>query len=98
MSGQGNSPDSTGGVYYALKGATTATAITGNDTSSGAASQDTRMVTVDNGQLYVSVDSKEGSGPARSYIGTLGAAGSPPTSLANNGGGPTALSGFQAKG
>jgi len=45
LSGQGNSPDSTGGVYYAVKGATTATAITGNDTSSGASSQDTRMVT-----------------------------------------------------
>ena len=98
ISGQGNSPDSTGGVYYAVKGATTATAITGNDTSSGTASQDTRMVTVYNGQLYVSVDSKEGSGAARSYIGTLGSAGSLPTSLANGGAGPTALSGFQTKG
>lgn len=72
ISGQGNSPDSTGGVYYAVKGATTATVITGNDTSSGSSSQDTRMVTVYNGQLYVSVDSKEGSGNNRDFIGTLG--------------------------
>lgn len=98
ISGQGNSPDSTGGVYYAVKGATTATAITGNDTSSGTSSQDTRMVTVYNGQLYVSVDSKEGSGNNRDFIGTLGAAGAPPTSLANGGSGPTALSGFSTKG
>jgi hypothetical protein len=98
LSGQGNSPDSTGGVYYAVKGGTTATAITGNDTSSGASSQDTRMVTVYNGQLYVSVDSKEGSGSNRDFIGTLGPAGSLPTSLANGGAGPTALSGFPSKG
>jgi hypothetical protein len=98
MSGQGNSPDSTGGVYYAVKGATTATAITGNDTSSGASSQDTRMITVHNGQLYVSVDSKEGSGSNRDFVGTLGAADSLPTSLANGGTGPASLSGFPNKG
>ena len=98
ISGQGNSPDSTGGVYYAVKGATTATPITGNDTSSGASSQDTRMITVYNGQLYVSVDSKEGSGNNRDFIGTLGSAGSVPTSLANNGSGPTPLAGFSTKG
>ena len=98
LSGQGNSPDSTGGVYYAVKGANTATAITGNDTSSGASSQDTRMITVYNGQLYVSVDSKEGSGSNRDFIGTLGAVGSLPTSLANGGAGPTALAGFPGKG
>jgi hypothetical protein len=98
MSGQGNSPDSTGGVYYAVKGATTATAITGNDTNSGTSSQDTRMITVYNGQLYVSVDSKEGSGSNRDFVGTLGAAGSLPTGLANGGAGPASLSGFPNKG
>jgi hypothetical protein len=94
ISGQGTSGDSTGGVFYATKGATTAAPITGNDTSSGTASQDTRDVQIVNGQLVVSVDSKGGSNAARSFIGTLGAAGSPPTSLANGGNGPTMLPGF----
>ena len=52
------------------------------------------MVEVYNGQLYVSVDSKEGSNAARDYIGTLGAPGALPTSLANGGNGPTMLTGF----
>lgn len=94
VSGQGHSPDSTGGVYYAAKGASTATAITGNDTSAKTLSQDTRDVQVYNGQLYVSVDSKEGSNNARDFVGTLGAAGSPPTGLANSSNGPTMLTGF----
>jgi hypothetical protein len=98
LSGQGNSPDSTGGVYSAVKGANTAAPITGNDTNSGTSSQDTRMVTVYNGQLYVSVDSKEGSGSNRDFIGTLGSVGSVPTSLANAGAGPTSLAGFPSKG
>ena len=93
-SGQGTSPDHTSGVYYAAKGATSATAITGNDTSSGASSQDTRDVQVYNGQLYVSVDSKAGSGSNRDFIGTLGAPGALPTSLANAGAGPVMLPGF----
>jgi hypothetical protein len=94
VSGQGDSPDATGGVFYATLGSHSATAITGLDTSSGTSSQDTRMVEVYNNQLYLSVDSKEGSGAARDYIGTLGAPGSLPTSLANGGNGPTMLTGF----
>jgi hypothetical protein len=94
VSGQGVSGDTTGGVYYATAGSHAATAITGLDTSSGAAAQDTRFVTVVNNQLYVSVDSKQGSGSNRDYIATLGAAGSPPTSLANGGAGPAQLNGF----
>ena len=98
VSGQGTGSDATGGVFYALKGATTATAITGLDTTGGTVAQDTRMVTVYNGQLYVSVDTKGGSNNARDYLGTLGSAGSLPTSLANGGNGPTPLSGFATKG
>lgn len=94
VSGQGHSPDATGGVFYTTRGATTATAVTGNDTSSKTSSQDTRDVQVYNGQLYVSTDSKEGSGSNRDLIGTLGAAGSLPTTLANAGNGPTMLTGF----
>jgi hypothetical protein len=94
ISGQGTSGDNTGGVFYTTLGSHSATAITGLDTSSGTASQDTRNVQIVNGQLYVSVDSKGGSGNARSYIGTLGPAGSTPTSLANGGNGPTMLTGF----
>jgi hypothetical protein len=81
-------------VFYATKGATSATAITGLDTSTGASSQDTRDVQVYNGQLYVSVDSKEGSGSNRDFIGTLGAPGALPTSLVNAGAGPVMLPGF----
>ena len=94
VSGQGISGDTTGGVFYATKGSTTAVAITGLDTNSKTAAQDTRMVTVYNDQLYVSVDSKSGSGNNRDFIGTLGNAGSPPTSLANSGNGPTRIAGF----
>jgi hypothetical protein len=92
VSGQGTSGDTTGGVFYATLGSSTATAITGADNGSGG-NQDTRTVTVYNNQLYVSVDSKSGS-VNRDYIGTLGAAGGLPTSLANGGNGPTALPGF----
>ncbi len=94
VSGQGTSGDSTGGVFYATLGSHSATAITGLDTSSGTAAQDTRSVQIVNGQLYVSVDSKSGSGSNRSYIGTLGPVGNTPTSLANGGNGPTMLAGF----
>ena len=99
ISGQGND-DSTGGVFYVSKlGATTATAITGIDTNSksnGSYAQDTREVQIVNGQLTVSVDSSEGS---KSYnldgIGTLGSAGSPPTTTLNAQ--PTLLSGIGGK-
>jgi hypothetical protein len=94
LSGQGNSPDSTGGVFYAQKGATTATAITGNDTNKKASAQDTRVVEIVGNQLFVSADSKEGSGNNRDFIGTLGTAGSLPTTLFNSGAGPTQLAGF----
>jgi hypothetical protein len=94
ISGQGNSPDATGGVFYLAKRGATAspTPITGLDTSANTAAQDTRFVTVYDNTLYVSTDSKEGSGDARSFVGTLG---SPPsTSLYDAGGGPTMLTGF----
>ena len=94
VSGQGNSPDATGGVFYATKGSHAATAITGLDSNGKTSSQDSRDVQIVNGQLVVSVDSKEGSGSNRDFVGTLGAAGSPPTSLANSGNGPTRLNGF----
>jgi len=94
ISGQGHSPDATGGVSFTMKGAASATAITGLDTSSKTSSQDTRDVQVYNGQLYVSADSKAGSGSNRDFIGTLGAPGALPTTLANGGGGPTRLPGY----
>jgi len=94
LSGQGNSPDATGGVFFTTLGSHSATAITGLDTSGNTSSQDTRDVQIYNGQLYVSVDSKEGSNAARSFVGTLGAPGSPPVSLANGGNGPTSIPGY----
>jgi hypothetical protein len=92
VSGQGNYPDATGGVFYATLGSHFATSITGADAGSGT-SQDTREVQVYNGQLYVSTDSKKGS-TNRDYIGTLGAPGALPTSVANGGNGPAMLPGF----
>ena len=92
VSGQGVSGDNTGGVFYATLGAATATSITGND-GGGTSSQDTRTVTVFNNTLYVSSDSKAGS-TNRDYIGTLGTAGTLPTTVANSGNGPTMLPGF----
>jgi hypothetical protein len=94
ISGQGTGSDATGGVFYTQRGSHSATAITGLDTSSGTVAQDTRSVEIYNGQLYVSVDSKGGKNNARSYIGTLGAPGALPTSLANGGNGPTMLAGY----
>jgi hypothetical protein len=98
ISGQGNK-DTTGGVFYVANvGATTATAITGADTSSksnGAYNQDTREVQIVNGQLVVSADSSEGTaskGLDIDRIGTLGAPGSPPTTTLNQQ--PTALPGI----
>ncbi|NIJ07377.1 hypothetical protein FHS31_000973 [Sphingomonas vulcanisoli] len=92
VSGQGVSGDATGGVFYATEGASSATPITGLDTSNKTAGQDTRDVQVYNGQLYVSVDSKQGSNAARSFVGTLGTG--TPTTAANNGDGPTMLLGY----
>jgi hypothetical protein len=60
VSGQGNYPDATGGVFFATLGSHSATSITGADAGSGT-SQDTREVQVYNGRLYVSSDSKKGS-------------------------------------
>lgn len=83
VSGQGSGSDATAGVFYTALGAPnkTPTAITGLDTTNNTFSQDTRDVQVVNNTLYVSVDTKGGSNSARSYIGTLGTAGLPPTSL-----------------
>ena len=79
VSGQGVSGDNTGGVFQANKGANSATAITGLDTSGKTASQDTRMLGFGpDGKLDVSVDTKGGSNNARDFIGTLG---TDPTSL-----------------
>lgn len=92
VSGQGLKGDATGGVFYAARGSTSATSITGLDGGNGS-SQDTREVQVYNNTLYTSVDSKAGS-TNRSLIGTLGSAGTLPTSVANGGAGPTALNGI----
>ena len=92
--GTGKANDKTGGVFYATLGSATATAITGADSAGKTIAQDTRVVTVYNNQLYVSADSKQGSGNNRDFIGTLGAQGALPTGLVNNGGGPTMLAGF----
>lgn len=93
--GTGKGNDTTAGVFYTTLGSHTATAITGQDATSstgGTISQDTRVVEVVDGTLYVSADTKGGTGSARDFIGTLG---SPPsTTLYNNASGPTQLNGF----
>ena len=97
VSGQGSGSDATGGVFYTTMGAVNnaPTPITGLDTTGNTLSQDTRDVQIVtlNGvsTLYVSVDTKEGSGSARSYIGTLGTAGTPPTTTV---GAPVMLNSF----
>jgi len=91
ISGQGDK-DATGGVFYVSQlGATTATAITGKDTSKY--NQDTRDVQIVNGQLTVSVDSTEVSAYNIDRIGTLTAPGGglPTTTLNQQ---PTALPGI----
>ncbi len=97
VSGQGASGDTTGGVFTVPVGTTTSapTAITGADTTGNTVAQDTRDVRIVNNMLYVSVDSKAGSGSNRDFVGTLGTAGTLPTSLT---GGPVMLSGFGASG
>jgi PEP-CTERM motif len=92
VSGQGTKGDNTGGVFVTQVGSTSAVSVTGNDAGVGA-SQETRVVQIYNGTLYVSSDSKVGS-TNRDFIGTLGTAGTPPTGLANGGNGPTSLNGF----
>lgn len=93
ISGQGSGSDATGGVFYTPVGAANSapTPVTGLDTTSNTLSQDTRDVQLYSNTLYVSVDSKEGSGAARSYVGTLGTAGTPPTSTV---GAPVMLTGY----
>jgi len=101
ISGQGNK-DLTGGVFYVANvGATTATPITGADTSSksnGTYNQDTRDVQIVNGQLVVSVDSSEGTaskGLDIDRVGTLGSPGNPPTTTLNQQ--PVALNGINGE-
>jgi hypothetical protein len=98
LSGQGSGSDATGGVFFTPVGAvnTAPTAITGLDTTSKTIAQDTRDIQILNNTLYVSVDSKEGSGSNRDFIGTLG--NPPATSLFNNGNGPTQLTNFATSG
>ena len=96
VSGQaaGATGGTTGGVYYVPVGAadTSPTAITGLDATTNTVAQDTRGVQIYNNTLYVSTDSKQGSGNNRDFIGTLG---SPPaTGLYNSSSGPTQLTGF----
>jgi hypothetical protein len=98
VSGQGSGTDQTAGVFYATKGSTTATSITGDDTATVKngprnLTQDTREVQIVGGQLYVSADSKGGKDNARSFVGTVGT-GLPTTTLNNNGAGETMLPGF----
>ncbi len=93
ISGQGSGSDATGGVFYTPLNIINSSplAITGLDSTSNTLSQDTRSLQVYNNQLLVSVDSKEGSGSSRDYIGTLGSAGVLPTSTV---GAPVMLTGF----
>ena len=81
ISGQGVSGDTTEGLFVTQLGATSATAI--NTT------YDTRSVEIINNQLYVSQDSKVGSGQL-AFIATVGAAGSLPTGATT----PSILSGL----
>jgi hypothetical protein len=85
-SGQGynKSDTTTQGVFYAPLGATTATKI---DTSF-----DTRTVSIQNGQLFVSADSTEGSG-VHENISSYGTPGTLPTTAST----ATILSGLQSK-
>ncbi len=97
ISGQGASSDATQGVFYVPVGSVTTapTAITGLDavnSSNVAISQDTRTVQIFNNTLYVSTDTKGGTGSARSFVGTLGTP--PATGLFNSAAGPTQLNGF----
>ena len=91
LSGQGSGSDATGGVFYSPLFVTNnaPAAITGLDTTSNTISQDTRTVQIYNGTLYVSADTKGGSGSTRSFIGTLGTP--PATSLYMSNAGPTQL-------
>ena len=89
LSGQGNSTDTTGGVFYSPLFSTNSspTAISGADIASSSTNQDTRDVQIYNNTLYVSLDSTQGSGSNRSYLGTLGTP--PNTTLYSNNAGPT---------
>ena len=93
VSGQGSGSDATGGVFYSLADAVNnaPTAITGLDTTGNTIAQDTRDVQIVNNTLYVSVDSKAGSGSNRDFLGRLGAVGMPPTTTV---GAPLMLNGF----
>ena len=96
ISGQGTGNDLTGGVFYATLGSSSATAITGATANSNSPppatiAQDAQDVQIFGGQLYAAIDSKEGTGSNRDYIGTLGSAGAPPTATV---GAPVRLSGF----
>jgi hypothetical protein len=94
ISGQGSGSDLTGGVFFTAVGApnTAPTPITGGDANSGTIAQDTRTVQIVNNTLYVSVDTKEGQGSNRDYIGTLGTVGTPPPT--STFGAPVELTGF----
>jgi hypothetical protein len=97
VSGQGSGADATGGVFYIPSIGVPnllPTPITGLDTTNGTTTfaQDSRIVQIYNNTLYVSVDTKEGTGFNHSFIGTLGAP--PATSLYNGAAGPTQLTGF----
>ena len=93
LSGQGSGGDATSGLFYVpLYTTTTApAAITGLDATNNTVSQDTREVQVFNGTLYTSVDTKGGSGAARSYVGTVGTPGTLPTTTV---GAPVMLNNF----
>jgi hypothetical protein len=91
VSGQGQTGDGTGGVFYAQLGATTATPInantttpsgTPNGTANAALATETRSVEIYNGQLYVSRDfSPKGSPNDATDIRSLtGPGGTLPTS------------------
>jgi hypothetical protein len=86
LSGQGASKSdaATQGVFFALKGATTATQVYGT--------VDTRTVSIQRNQLFLSTDSTEGSGVTEN-ISSIGSAGSLPTTATA----PTILQNIKAK-
>jgi hypothetical protein len=81
ISGQGQSGDTTQGLFYANDGASSATSIDH--------STDTRTVEIYNGQVYVSRDSKQGTG-SNKFTANISTYGGEPTTATT----PTILAGI----
>jgi hypothetical protein len=96
VSGQGVDDDKTAGVWVTQAGSSSATMVTGLDATKKAGdplneTQDTRILGIHDGSLYVSTDTKGGKNSARDFIGTFGGL---PTGTYQSGAGPTQLTGF----